>query len=301
MRWLYFLKILLRLNKFRHAVACPFQSLLQILLRRDLHSLHITGDQFIERHITPPNLYGFMLLREGGIALAPVQPQESDSLLWELLPGRTFRTRLTQGMDLMTLYELFVRKDYGEDFRDKIVVDVGAYNGDSATFFALKGARRVIALEPYQSNYLLACENVERMGLSDRVELLPIGLGAMEGRLPFRVAPTSLDANTFPEGGSALQRFIRYEVTTEVEVWTLPTLLARTDLEEVDFLKLDCEGCEFGVIGSLSEVELRRVCCWHIEYHARPEPLIRKLQSAGFRVRKEKDRGILGYLVAERI
>jgi len=42
--------------------------------------------------------------------------------------------------------------DYGEyeplSVEGRVVVDVGAFVGDSAIYFALKGARRVIAIEP---------------------------------------------------------------------------------------------------------------------------------------------------------
>lgn len=301
MRWLYFIKLLLRLPLLRKGVASPLLSLWRILRGNDQHTLRLAEGRLLERRITAPNLYGFILLRAGGVPLAETQPDDPDQLLWQLSPVGTFLTRLTIGMDLMTLYELFVRKDYGEHFAGKVVVDVGAYNGDSAVFFALQGAAQVIALEPYPPSYALAQQNIQRMKLTDRITLLPYALGAQYGKLHFQVAPASPDANSLLPPNTPLQRLIRYETTTEVEVLTLPELMSRMGLSEIDFLKLDCEGCEFAVIQALSPQELRQVKTWHIEYHDQPASLAEKLRQAGFVVRKEKDRGILGYLIAERI
>ncbi|MCX8112139.1 MAG: FkbM family methyltransferase [Bacteroidia bacterium] len=300
MRWLYLVKILYDLPKLRRFVRSPLQSLWSILSGRDIHFIAMGGGRFLKRKMTAPNLYGFIHLRLSGVELAPQQPDASDQLLWQLSSTGTFLTRLTVGMDLMTLYELFGRKDYGEEFQGKIVVDVGAYNGDSAVFFALRGAQKVLALEPYPPNYALAEQNIQRMGLLDKIKLLPCALGPKRARSRFHVAPASPDANALEPPDSPLQKLIRYEHTQEVEVLALEDILAELGAESIDFLKMDCEGCEFSVLNQLSADSLRRVKVWHIEYHAKPDSLVQKLKEAGFVVRKEKDRrGLLGYLIAE--
>ena len=47
------------------------------------------------------------------------------------------KCRLGSGFDLGHINEIFVQKTYGTDFRDKVVLDIGASNGDSAIWFAL--------------------------------------------------------------------------------------------------------------------------------------------------------------------
>ena len=37
--------------------------------------------------------------------------------------------------------------------KDRIVIDIGGSIGDTAIYFALKGAKKVIALEPFLLNY----------------------------------------------------------------------------------------------------------------------------------------------------
>lgn len=299
MRWLYLLKLLGKLGTLWRISPTPVKMLLNAFLGRDTHTLRLPDGQLLPRQITPPNLYGYLLL-QAHVSLAPEQPSETHMLRWELAPGRYFLTRLTTGMDLMTLYELFGRKDYGADFTNQVVLDVGAYNGDSAVYFALQGAKQVIALEPHPPSFALAQENIRQMGLEPRIILLPAALSTTDGEALLQVAPTEPDANSLTPPDSPLQKLISYTEKTPVQTLSLPTLRRQYGLEEIDFVKLDCEGCEFALIASLSEEELRRVKVWHIEYHARPEPLIQRLQGAGFLVEKKLDRGVLGYLIARR-
>jgi FkbM family methyltransferase len=167
-------------------------------------------------------------------------------------------------------------------------------------YFALQGAKQVIALEPHPPNFALAQENIRQMGLEDRITLFPAALSTTDGQAFLQVAPTEPDANSLTPPDSPLQKLISYTEKTPVQTISFSTLCAQYGLEEVDFIKLDCEGCEFALISSLPEDELRRAKTWHIEYHARPEPLIQRLQKAGFIVEKKLDRGVLGYLIARR-
>jgi len=53
------------------------------------------------------------------------------------------------------------------DVKGKRVLDVGASIGDTAVYFALRGAREVVAFEPYPFPYQFALRNVEVNGLSN--------------------------------------------------------------------------------------------------------------------------------------
>ncbi|MCS6790902.1 MAG: FkbM family methyltransferase [Bacteroidia bacterium] len=299
MRWLYWLRLLWNLPHLSRISPKPLSLLGEAMREPIRYPLHLREGQNRFCEISLPNLYGLLQLRQIGLMPAPHQPDDPTWLRWQLSPQGTFLTRLSPGMDLMHLYELFVRKDYGEDFSDRVVLDIGAYNGDSAVYFALKGAKRIIALEPYPPSYQLAQQNIHSMGLADRITLLPVGLGVQVGKATMRVATQQPGANTVYGIGSALQKMLTFEREVEIELLPFSALLEKFGLEEVDFVKLDCEGCEFAVIQALSLEELRRAKVWHIEYHASPTPLIQKLKSAGYEVKKQRDRGILGYLVAQ--
>ena len=52
-------------------------------------------------------------------------------------------------------------KEKNKNGKPIIFWDVGANIGDSSIYFALKGAKKVIALEPLPANYEMAVKNIE--------------------------------------------------------------------------------------------------------------------------------------------
>lgn len=76
---------------------------------------------------------------------------------------------------------VFIEEEYRNlNVKDKVVIDIGANNGDSAIYFALNGARRVIALEPYPHAFFLAERNIMENGLADKIIIVNEGMGKRE-------------------------------------------------------------------------------------------------------------------------
>ncbi|MDA4130323.1 MAG: FkbM family methyltransferase, partial [Thaumarchaeota archaeon] len=70
-------------------------------------------------------------------------------------------------------------------------------------------------------------------------------------------------------------------------------------------VKMDCEGCEFETIDSLSDLSLKKLERIVIEYHGNPERIENKLAGSGFKVKVHQawtylDKTPVGYLTAER-
>jgi len=63
------------------------------------------------------------------------------------------------------------------DVRSGIVVDVGAYIGETALLFISLGAKRVYALEPVKRHYQNLTKNIVRNNLKDKI--IPIELRRM--------------------------------------------------------------------------------------------------------------------------
>jgi methyltransferase, FkbM family len=63
------------------------------------------------------------------------------------------------------------------DVTNRTVVDVGAGIADTAIYFALRGAKRVIAFEPFPKIFDIAQKNVKANGLEDKVILVNAGCG----------------------------------------------------------------------------------------------------------------------------
>jgi len=66
------------------------------------------------------------------------------------------------------------------------VIDVGAYVGDTAIYFLLRGAKHVYAVEPNPTAIRIAMENVRRLGLEGRVTFINAAVGSRIGEITVR-------------------------------------------------------------------------------------------------------------------
>ena len=78
------------------------------------------------------------------------------------------------------------------DVSDRIVVDIGAFIGDSAIYFALKGARKVYAVEPHPSAYTEMLGNIKLNNMEGKVVSINAALGSKSGRIKI----PNVDINT---------------------------------------------------------------------------------------------------------
>jgi len=156
---------------------------------------------------------------------------------------------------------------------DKTVVDIGAGVGDTAILFALKGASRVIALEPYPALYSIALRNIELNNVKDRVVLLNAGLGSSD-----YYACGSYEA---PSDYAVFRPSDKCDV--KVRIYTLESLIKELGIDDA-VLKMDCEGCEYEVFRSIRPETIRRFKELVIEYHNGPEPIITILKDSGFNI-----------------
>ncbi len=116
------------------------------------------------------------------------------------------------------------------------------------------------------------------------------------------VGPTSAPSAHFflckvPEGNSVFARFSDSWAPGEsreiqVEMISLPSLLERARCKQVDLLKVDIEGAEWDVLGSLTEREARIIRQISVEFHdfmdpelrPRTESCIARLKELGYSV-----------------
>jgi Methyltransferase FkbM domain len=154
---------------------------------------------------------------------------------------------------------IFMRKEYDDlPVKDKVVIDIGASIGDSSIYFAIRGAKKVLAFEPDPEAYELAKKNIQINGFSDQIELV----------YAVCAGTTSIDSPDFPEP----------------KLTTLQTIVDKCDLKP-DVLKMDCEGCEYDVILSTPNDVLIKFSYLHIEYHYGYKNIKEKLEKCNFRVR----------------
>jgi len=169
----------------------------------------------------------------------------------------------------------FVYHDY--DFLDvtnRTVVDVGANIADTAIYFALRGAKRVIAFEPFPKIFEIAERNVKANGLEDKVILVNAGCG-YDGEVRVKEDIES-DASTqlrdFGEG-------------VKIPMYSLNTIVSKFNVEKGSVLKVDCEGCEYDLFRNASREALDRFDQIAIEYHYGYKELVNILKKNGFKTK----------------
>jgi FkbM family methyltransferase len=222
---------------------------------------------------------------------------EHDPHLFEvsLACGERFLIRRSHAWsDLGVVHSTFVDEIYGEhpDVAGKTVLDVGANLGDTAVYFAKRGAR-VVAYEPDPELYALALRNV-RINQID-VDLRNTGIGCAAETLPLSTTRTGADSTSttiFPQNGPAGRLRVR---TIPVRIVPLSDVLA--ELASVFLLKIDCEGCEYPALRSLAAADLRRIEHVIMECHGRRDELAEVLRRSGYRVDLRGDQ----YVYADRV
>ena len=182
------------------------------------------------------------------------------------------------GASLLMLGEVY-KDEYGcLDVQDKIVIDIGANIGDSAIYFATKGAKKVIAFEPFPATYRQAKENIVLNGLDKKIELLNMGVSGKSETifLPDTFIGTSgMDSI----GKSALDE--NADKGVPVRIVTLDEITKMYPSSET-VLKMDCEGCEYASLLGATDDTLRHFSEIILEYHEKNGRLMERFRKAGF-------------------
>ena len=211
--------------------------------------------------------------------------------------GIKIYSRIDDALGYATIIEeIFIWEIYKADVKNKVVIDVGAYRGESAIYFALQGAKKVVALEPDEENYELALMNVKENELEDRVLLLNKAVADKEGVVNlYRYSYPSPHGSTDP---SNIPASAYKTVVKQVEAITLDKVIKIAG-ERIGLLKLDCEGCEYSVLNSFSNYDM--IDNIILEYHNGLQNLPSLLKSQGFEVEiKGGDNERIGMLRAYR-
>lgn len=177
------------------------------------------------------------------------------------------------GNTLWMIKEQFIEKQYDRLYvKDKVVIDIGANIGDTAVYFALKGAKHIYAFEPYPYSYEIAIKNIKLNNLKDKITLLNEGCSNIKEII-------KVEANYKNIGSTDLKTFSK---GNKINITTLSDIIKRFNINYSAILKIDCEGCEYGVLLDTKNSDLRRFKQIQIEYHYGYLNLKKKLEAAGF-------------------
>lgn len=172
---------------------------------------------------------------------------------------------------------VFFREDYKFlNVTNRDVIDVGMNIGDSAIYFSINGAMRVIGLEPYPYAFSFAEKNVKLNGINN-ITLLNAGYGKDSNII---VAQRKFSFN-----GSSL---INSMEGREIQIISLKSLIKKYNLKNI-VIKMDCEGCEYTLLDEEDAV-FEKLEMIQIEYHYGYEELVKKLKRCGFDVKYTEPR-----------
>ncbi len=219
-----------------------------------------------------------------------------DPLVFALLHGVRVRVPASRVREFKSVimnnsYFRGFRRGVLEDRRGVTILDVGANLGFFSLYAASRCRRsRVIAVEPLPANFTFLTDNLAANGACESLAL-NVALGGERGTLRLHAERDE----EFPTGASVFGGEGRQGPSFEVPTLPLADLMAKYDVPEVHFLKLDCEGSEYAVLYSCPGGTLARVHNIALEVHRGTEPeenaagLERFLSAHGFTVRVAAD------------
>lgn len=152
-------------------------------------------------------------------------------------------------------------KDIVQLTADEVVVDVGAYDGDTIRQFLKRSEakfRRIVALEPDPWNFSKLVEFLDRLPeeLADRIE-------------PHALAASDVTCRRRFRDGEGLSATLDDQGLTEVNCVRLDDLL---EGQHPTYIKMDIEGAEIDAIGGCMRViaeesPVLAVCVYHAQDH----------------------------------
>ena len=177
------------------------------------------------------------------------------------------------------------------------VVDIGANIGETAIYFASRGAAHVYAYEPFPASYETAVENVALNDMEGKITLSRAAVAGRSGKVNLSAVERglTLQLHASPSG-----------VATPIT--TLDEIVQSHQIHDA-VVKMDCEGCEYSIIEQATPATLDEFRSILLEFHYGYRRLKSRLEECGFQVRLFPERHLLwhprekmysGYIIATR-
>ncbi len=235
-------------------------------LKRRFDARYLDGE--MDSEITQRNFWFYKCRRRIKFHHLPIKQKRNFlELLWKGKNLRFFGECAAYSVE-----EIFFSEPYKKlSFRHKTVVDIGGNIGDSALYFS-RGAKKVVAIEPYPYAFGLAKKNV-KANRRENIVLVNAAVGAKRGKI-------TLDKDYQNKPSADLKSFNQGET---IPIVTLSDIAERFLVKDA-VLKIDVEGGEYAILLDTPDNVLRRFEEIILEYHHGYLDLEHKLRGAGFDV-----------------
>jgi hypothetical protein len=167
--------------------------------------------------------------------------------------------KLYGGRRIPDIGPIFVQEVYKFlPVNDKVVVDIGASIADSSIYFASRGAKKVLALEPGITRFELAKKNISANNFSDKIEIIQAECIGMKSE---------------DHDGVKLNQSM-----------TLEQIIKKLEQSPPEILKMACAGCEYDVLLNTPDEIIAKFNHIQLQYLFGYRNLKQKLEKCGFHV-----------------
>lgn len=281
-------------STLRQCSPAPYRAIWALLSGQDRYAFYIPKRPHIqELSLNPLGLSALLWLLKAGYAILSANA-DSGGLSIAITDNLNLQVRGIEDFGLLN--EVLVEKVYGSAFPAYRILDIGAYVGETSLFFAAFGAEKVIAAEPAPDNYALAKQNIQNSPYAERIELLPVAIADVNGEMELDPTQTNPRTRAFIPTSARESS----QGSGKIPVWSFARLIQHSGWEEIDLVKMDCEGAEVPILLHTPAEVLQKVRQWVIEYHGDPQPIETRLRKLGYQVKRFKELVDAGLIRAER-
>ena len=169
--------------------------------------------------------------------------------------------------DIKIIKEQFLDLQYfpkviGDDFKPKVVLDIGGYIGDLTLYCASVYSAKVHCYEPTPQNYRMVQKNLE---LNPHLNITAFNKGVSANNESISLNIQDLTGEIHASSHKTYDK----EVTTiDIPCVSLVEAINTMNEPRIDLLKIDCEGQEFEILKDInSEYLAKNVDYLVFEYH----------------------------------
>lgn len=166
--------------------------------------------------------------------------------------------------------------DYFEDnFKPKVVLDIGGYIGDLSLYCASTFGSKVHCYEPTPQNYKIIKQNLElNPHLQDMITVHNKGVSSSNKILELNVQEIVSEIHA-----STHKKYKNDVTTIQIPCVSLEDAIEELNESKIDLLKIDCEGEEFNILGNCNTEDLAHSVKYiAFEYHNFVEDYKQKLE-----------------------
>lgn len=235
-------------------------------------------------------------------------PRAKKGLVSVRLANKTKMVRRAGTFDWFVIWEVWKLHEYDipgfEINPTDTVVDMGAQIGSFSVYASKKASKgKVYAYEPFWGSYKLLATN-KKINKLNNLKVFNMAVSGKSGKGNLFFSSFNTAAHSMIQN-----EWVNTKTKKSIKTISLTDIFRKNRLTKIDYLKMDIEGSEYGVILRTPKEVLKKVGKIVMEYHIpadvknRPKELKNYLKKNGFKVKERRlpFTAGLGYFYATRV